>query len=108
MDRMRALELFKGRHFDREIIVLCIRWYLGYKLSSRDIEQMMAVRGIALTHTRIAWVHPSLAKVLSSTVLMTRHPRARHRWGGGRLNCFFSQCNTSIPAANTTIGSPNA
>ena len=25
--------LFKGRHFDQEIIVLCVRWYLRYKLS---------------------------------------------------------------------------
>ena len=28
-------ELFKGRHFDREIIVLCVRWDLRYKLSFR-------------------------------------------------------------------------
>jgi transposase-like protein len=27
-----AQELFKGRHFDREIIVLCVRWYLTFKL----------------------------------------------------------------------------
>ena len=54
---MRALDLFKGRHFDREIIVLCVRWYLRYKLSSRDLVQMMAERGIALTHTTILrWV----------------------------------------------------
>jgi hypothetical protein len=30
-------ELFKGRRFDREIIVLCVRWYLRYKLSFRDL-----------------------------------------------------------------------
>jgi transposase-like protein len=29
-------ELFKGRHFDREVIVLYVRWYLSFKLSSRD------------------------------------------------------------------------
>src|ERR1700756_5228302 len=52
-----AQELFKGRHFDQEIIILCVRWYLGYKLSSRDLVQMMAERGIALTHTTILrWV----------------------------------------------------
>ena len=34
-------ELFKGRHFDREIIV-CVRWYLRYKLSFRDLVEMMA------------------------------------------------------------------
>ena len=39
-----AQELFKGRHFDQEIIVLCVRWYL-------------AERGITLTHTTILrWV----------------------------------------------------
>ncbi|MGF6658529.1 transposase-like protein [Paraburkholderia atlantica] len=26
-------KLFDGRHFDREIIILCVRWYLRYKLS---------------------------------------------------------------------------
>ena len=52
-----AQDLFKGRHFDQEIIVLCIRWYLTFKLSSRDLLQMMAERGIALSHTTILrWV----------------------------------------------------
>jgi hypothetical protein len=52
-----AQELFKGRHFDQEIIVLCVRWYLTFKLSSRDLVQMMAERGITLTHTTILrWV----------------------------------------------------
>jgi transposase-like protein len=47
----------KPRHFDQEIIVLCIRWYLAFKLSSRDLVQMMAERGVALTHTTILrWV----------------------------------------------------
>src|SRR4051794_858016 len=52
-----ARELFKGRHFDQEVIILCVRWYLTFKLSSRDLVQMMAERGIALTHTTILrWV----------------------------------------------------
>jgi len=52
-----AQELFKGRYFDQEIIVLCVRWYLTFKLSSRDLVQMMAERGITLTHTTILrWV----------------------------------------------------
>ena len=50
---MRALGLFKGRHFDREISVLCVRWYLTYKLSSRDLVQMMAERGIEVTRKTI-------------------------------------------------------
>jgi transposase-like protein len=57
MVRMRALDLFKGRHFDRGIIVLCVRWYLRFKLNSWDLVQMMAERGVTLTHTTILrWV----------------------------------------------------
>jgi transposase-like protein len=51
-------ELFAGRHFDREIIVLCVRWYLRFKLSFRDLVEMMAERGLSLVHTTIMrWVH---------------------------------------------------
>jgi hypothetical protein len=42
-------ELFKGRHFDQEIVVLCVRWYLSYKLSSRDLLAMTAERGLEST-----------------------------------------------------------
>ncbi|OUL73531.1 IS6 family transposase, partial [Paraburkholderia hospita] len=49
--------LFSGRHFDREVIVLCVRWYLRYKLSLRDLVEMMAERGLSLAHTTILrWV----------------------------------------------------
>jgi transposase-like protein len=50
-------ELFKGRHFDQEIVVLCVRWYLSFKLSYRDLVAMMGERGIDLAHTTILrWV----------------------------------------------------
>jgi hypothetical protein len=38
--------LFRGRHFQDEIIVLCLRWYLRYSLSYRDLEEIMAERGL--------------------------------------------------------------
>ena len=41
-------ELFKGRHFDREVVILCVRWYLRFKLSYRDLVEMMAERGLSL------------------------------------------------------------
>ena len=43
----------QGRHFDREIIVLGVRWYLRFKLSLRDLVEMMAEREIDLAHTTI-------------------------------------------------------
>jgi transposase-like protein len=50
-------ELFKGRHFDREVIILCVCWYLRYKLSYRDLVEMMAERELSMAHTTIMhWV----------------------------------------------------
>jgi len=61
-------DLFKGRHFDREIIILCVRWYLRFKLSFRDLVEMMAERGISLAHTTIMrWIQryiPEFRKAL--------------------------------------------
>jgi transposase-like protein len=44
-------------HFDREVIILCVRCYLRYKLSFRDLVKMMTERGLNLAHTTILrWV----------------------------------------------------
>jgi putative transposase len=49
--------VFKGRHFDRSIILLCVRWYLAYNLSLRNLEEMMAERGISVDHATIhRWI----------------------------------------------------
>jgi putative transposase len=40
--------MVKGRHFDRSVILLCVRWYLAYGLSLRDLEEMMTERGISV------------------------------------------------------------
>jgi putative transposase len=52
-----AEELFKGRHFERGIVILWVRWYLRFKLSLRDLVEMMAERGRSMAHTTIMrWV----------------------------------------------------
>ncbi|GHO82613.1 IS6 family transposase [Dictyobacter formicarum] len=57
---------FKWRHFEAEIILLCVRWYLRYSLSYRDLEEMMLERGLHVDHTTIyRWVQryaPELEK----------------------------------------------
>ena len=57
---------FKWRHFEAEIILLCVRWYLRYSLSYRDLEEMMRERGLHVDHTTIyRWVQhyaPELEK----------------------------------------------
>src|SRR4029077_7184927 len=47
----------RGTHFDREVIILCARWYLRFKLSLRDLVEMMAERGLSMAQTTIMrWV----------------------------------------------------
>jgi len=57
---------FKWRHFEAEIILLCVRWYLRYALSYRDLEELMLERGLHVDHTTIyRWVQryaPELEK----------------------------------------------
>jgi len=49
--------LFKGRHFDRLLIIQSVRWYITYKLSYRDVCELMAERGVTLVHTTVMrWV----------------------------------------------------
>ena len=45
--------MFKGCQFDHSVILLCVRWYLAYSLSRRDLEEMMAERGISVDHMTI-------------------------------------------------------
>src|SRR5215470_18813236 len=52
--------LFRGRHFEDVIILLCVRWYLRYSLSYRDLEEMMAERGLSVDHVTIwRWMQRS-------------------------------------------------
>ena len=49
--------LFRGRHFEDVIILLCVRWYLRYSLTYRDLEEIMAERGLSVDHVTIwRWV----------------------------------------------------
>jgi IS6 family transposase len=48
---------FKWRHFHSDLILLCIRWYLRYSLSYRDLEEIMLERGLSIDHSTIyRWV----------------------------------------------------
>jgi len=48
---------FKGRHFQKDMILQSIRWYLAYSLSYRDIEELMQERGFSVDHSTInRWV----------------------------------------------------
>jgi hypothetical protein len=75
-------ELFKGRHFDREIIILCVRWYLRFKLSFRDLVEMMAERGIDLAHTTIMHFFSGSSRVSADFLARSHLTAIRRRTRG--------------------------
>lgn len=49
--------VFKWRHFKPQIILCAVRWYLRFSLSYRDVEELLAERGVAVDHSTIwRWV----------------------------------------------------
>ena len=49
--------VFAGFRFPREVISLAVRWYLRYGLSYRDVEELLAERGVTVDHVTIyRWV----------------------------------------------------
>ena len=55
---MEKQNVFKWKHYQPDIILLTVRWYLRYNLSFRDLVEMMEERGLFIAHTTIMrWVH---------------------------------------------------
>ena len=52
---------FKGAHFPPEVILMGVRWYVAYPLSTRHVEELMEERGVDVDHSTInrAGTHPS-------------------------------------------------
>lgn len=73
---------FKGAHFPPEVILMGVRWYLAYPLSTRHVEELMAERGVELDHATInRWVikySPLLEEAF--------HRRKRPVWTSWRLD----------------------
>jgi IS6 family transposase len=72
--------LFRGRHFEDVIILLCVRWYLRYSLSYRDLKEIVAERNLSVDHVTIwRWVQryaPVLNQLLRREM---RHPNRSWR-----------------------------
>ncbi|AKR13151.1 transposase (plasmid) [Bacillus thuringiensis] len=55
---MKKENLFKWKHYQPDLILLTVRWYLRYNLSFRDLVEMMKERGLSISHTTIMrWVY---------------------------------------------------
>jgi hypothetical protein len=97
MSKLKAVaELFEGRHFDREVVILCVRWYLRFKLSLRDLIEMMAERSVtrwsanglpalASTQASLARIHCAEPRRHSSTAALATCGQCSFCWGTKRL-----------------------
>jgi putative transposase len=45
---------FKGHRFEKDINLLCARWYLAYPLSYRNLKEMMEERGVEVDHSYLS------------------------------------------------------
>ena len=72
---------FKWKHYEGEIILLNVRWYLKYALSYRNLKEMMIEKGIQFDHSAmVRWVHrysPNIEK------------KIRKHFIGHRLRSYF-------------------
>ena len=50
---IRARSEFAGFRFPPEVITLAVRWYLRFGLSYRDVEELLAERGVEVDHTTV-------------------------------------------------------
>ncbi len=74
--------IYRCRRFSAETIELCVRWYITYRLSYRDLAEMMAEREVIVAHTTIMrWVQqyvPEYHGLLTSNRFQC-HPRLERR-----------------------------
>src|ERR1700746_486110 len=67
--------LFKWRQFEPEVILLAVGWYLRFSLSYRDVEELLAGRGLRADHVTVwRWVQahaPELERRLSQRLKAT-------------------------------------
>ncbi len=90
---------FQRLHYSVDIIAQCVRWYLAYALSLRNLEEMMAERGIVVDHSTLhRWVI-SLVPLLDKA--FRRHKRAvGYRWRMDETYINQSQRPVEIPVSS--------
>ena len=88
--------LFRKRQFEPVIIITCVRWYLRYPLSARNVESLIAERGLSVDHTTVwRWapalrpgIVPSADRAVEAKIFHLAHGRDFARVGGKQMYLF--------------------
>ncbi|MGF6298087.1 hypothetical protein OKW42_001417 [Paraburkholderia sp. WC7.3d] len=67
-------KVLKRLHYPLEIMLVCVRWYVAYPLSLRNLEEMMAERGIAVDHSTVHRWAIKLLPVLEKAFRRCKRP----------------------------------
>ena len=77
---MNPKDPFKWRHFEKETILLNVRWYLRYALSYRDLEEMTLERGLKVDHSTVyRWVQAYAPEIEKRSRLYLRTTNDSYR-----------------------------
>jgi transposase-like protein len=90
---------FKGAHFAKDIILTCVRWYVAYPLSYRQVEELMQERGGSVDHATIdRWVlkyAPQLEEAF--------HGRKRPVWLSWRMDETYIKVREQLARYNPNV-----
>jgi hypothetical protein len=112
--------MFKGRHFDRSVILLCVRWYPAYSLSLRNLEEMVASAAfLSITRPFIAgpstmprscWSNSIGASARSPTGGMSMRHISKFAAGGGICTeqSIATAARLDSGSASGAIGQPRS
>ena len=93
--------LFKWRQFEPEVILLAIGWYLRFSLSYRDVEELLAERGLSVDHVTVwRWVQRyalELERRLPPRYTASNSPRRTSRASRGNCKPRISGPGTASP-----------
>ncbi|MBF9186245.1 IS6 family transposase, partial [Klebsiella pneumoniae] len=75
------MNIFKGRHFQRDIILWAVRWYCKYGISYRELQEMLAERGVNVDHTPLyRWVQRYAPEMEKRLRWYWRNPSGFYSW----------------------------
>ena len=98
--------IYHRRRYIPEVIELCVRWYLTYRLSYRDLSAMMAERGVSVSHTTIMrWVRRYVPEFESRWARFQKQPIRPGGWT--KPQYLFEDDGFTYIERSTGTGSPS-
>src|ERR1700747_276750 len=106
--------LFKWRQFEPEVILLAVGWYLRFSLSYRDVEELLAERGVHADHVTVwRWVQRYAPEVNRRLRSRLNQPTTVGAWtrltsGSRASGCIYTGLWVRAVRRSTSSSRPNA